>query len=243
MLAGPAEGGSTSPARPQPCAGSTEHTSRRACWHWPSGWPGGGRSLRPGMGDGGAEARHRAKVYCLNEDGQWDDRGTGHAAVQYLPVRLPGPVPRPAPLRPRPAARGASSRHRAPPLAVRQPAAGPSARAASAPCCWSSSELVSRAPDARRARQAEEAAFIVVLSEDDGASHLLQARVLMEDIYQRQQGTPAPCPLGAPAAAHLRAAAVPPASHRTACPASRRHHRLVERAGDRRRLCAELPRP
>ena len=73
------------------------------------------------MGDSGAEARHRAKVYCLNEDGQWDDRGTGHAAVQYMP--------------------------------------------------------------------AEEAAFIVVLSEEDGASHLLQARVLMEDIYQRQQDT------------------------------------------------------
>jgi protein phosphatase-4 regulatory subunit 3 len=71
--------------------------------------------------DTGAEARHRAKVYCLNEDGQWDDRGTGHAAVQYMP--------------------------------------------------------------------AEEAAFIVVLSEEDGASHLLQARVLMEDIYQRQQDT------------------------------------------------------
>ena len=30
------------------------------------------------------EARHRAKVYCLNDDGQWDDRGTGHAAVQYM---------------------------------------------------------------------------------------------------------------------------------------------------------------
>ena len=28
------------------------------------------------MGDSGVEARHRAKVYCLNEDGQWDDRGT-----------------------------------------------------------------------------------------------------------------------------------------------------------------------
>ena len=38
------------------------------------------------MGDSGAEARHRAKGYCLNEDGQWDDRGTGHAAVQYMPV-------------------------------------------------------------------------------------------------------------------------------------------------------------
>jgi len=30
------------------------------------------------MGDSGVEARHRAKVYCLNEDGQWDDRGRGN---------------------------------------------------------------------------------------------------------------------------------------------------------------------
>ena len=45
------------------------------------------------MGDSGAEARHRAKVYCLNEDGQWDDRGTGHAAVQYMPVSSPADRP------------------------------------------------------------------------------------------------------------------------------------------------------
>ena len=44
----------------------------------------------------GGEARHRAKVYCLNDEGQWDDRGTGHAAVQYVPVRpwLPPPCAR-----------------------------------------------------------------------------------------------------------------------------------------------------
>jgi len=34
----------------------------------------------------GMEVRHRAKVYCLNDEGQWDDRGTGHAAVQYMPA-------------------------------------------------------------------------------------------------------------------------------------------------------------
>ena len=45
------------------------------------------------MGDSGVEARHRAKVYCLNEDGQWDDRGTGHAAVQYMPVSSPADRP------------------------------------------------------------------------------------------------------------------------------------------------------
>mmetsp|Transcript_41571 Transcript_41571/g.69143 ORF Transcript_41571/g.69143 Transcript_41571/m.69143 type:complete len:821 (-) Transcript_41571:191-2653(-) len=73
------------------------------------------------MSEANDASRHRAKVYCLNENGQWDDRGTGHAAVQYSP--------------------------------------------------------------------AEEAAFVVVLSEDDGSSALLNARVHMEDIYQRQQET------------------------------------------------------
>lgn len=28
----------------------------------------------------------RVKVYCLSDDGKWDDRGTGHAAVDYLEV-------------------------------------------------------------------------------------------------------------------------------------------------------------
>ena len=32
-------------------------------------------------------------MYCLNEDGQWDDRGTGHAAVQYMPVSSPADRP------------------------------------------------------------------------------------------------------------------------------------------------------
>ena len=39
-------------------------------------------------GMSGENSRHRAKVYCLNDDGQWDDRGTGQAFIQYLPVRL-----------------------------------------------------------------------------------------------------------------------------------------------------------
>ena len=32
------------------------------------------------MGDSGVEARHRSKVYCLNEDGQWDDRVEAQAS-------------------------------------------------------------------------------------------------------------------------------------------------------------------
>jgi len=68
-----------------------------------------------------AEARHRAKVYCLNDDGKWDDRGTGHAAVQFMPLQA--------------------------------------------------------------------AAFIVVMSEEDTTSCLLQTRVHLQDIYQRQQDT------------------------------------------------------
>lgn len=73
------------------------------------------------MGSGASEARHRAKVYCLNEEGKWDDRGTGHAAVQFMPV--------------------------------------------------------------------EDAAFIVVMSEEDVSVCLLQTRVHLQDIYQRQQDT------------------------------------------------------
>lgn len=28
----------------------------------------------------------RVKVYRLNDDGKWDDQGTGHATVDYLEV-------------------------------------------------------------------------------------------------------------------------------------------------------------
>lgn len=28
----------------------------------------------------------RVKVYRLNEDGQWDDRGTGHVTMDYMEV-------------------------------------------------------------------------------------------------------------------------------------------------------------
>lgn len=31
----------------------------------------------------------RVKVYRLNEDGKWDDQGTGHVTVDYLEVLLP----------------------------------------------------------------------------------------------------------------------------------------------------------
>lgn len=30
---------------------------------------------------------HRVKVYRLNNDGLWDDKGTGHVSVEYLEVR------------------------------------------------------------------------------------------------------------------------------------------------------------
>ena len=28
----------------------------------------------------------RVKVYHLNEDGKWDDRGTGHVSIDYVEV-------------------------------------------------------------------------------------------------------------------------------------------------------------
>lgn len=30
---------------------------------------------------------HRVKLYKLNSQGLWDDKGTGHVALEYLPVR------------------------------------------------------------------------------------------------------------------------------------------------------------
>lgn len=31
---------------------------------------------------------HRVKVYKLNEEGTWDDTGTGHVNVEYIEVRI-----------------------------------------------------------------------------------------------------------------------------------------------------------
>lgn len=33
----------------------------------------------------------RVKVYLLNEEGFWDDRGTGHVTVEYVRVGAPAP--------------------------------------------------------------------------------------------------------------------------------------------------------
>ena len=44
------------------------------------------------MASGSEEAarnRTRAKVYCLNGEGQWDDRGTGHCQIMFMQVRAP----------------------------------------------------------------------------------------------------------------------------------------------------------
>lgn len=32
----------------------------------------------------------RVKVYRLNDDGKWDDQGTGHVTVDYLEVTITG---------------------------------------------------------------------------------------------------------------------------------------------------------
>jgi hypothetical protein len=30
---------------------------------------------------------HRVKLYKLNQQGLWDDKGTGHVGIEFLPVR------------------------------------------------------------------------------------------------------------------------------------------------------------
>jgi protein phosphatase 4 regulatory subunit 3 len=30
---------------------------------------------------------HRVKLYKLNQQGHWDDKGTGHVGIEFLPVR------------------------------------------------------------------------------------------------------------------------------------------------------------
>ena len=32
------------------------------------------------------ERLQRAKVYRLNDEGNWDDKGTGHVSIEYLEV-------------------------------------------------------------------------------------------------------------------------------------------------------------
>jgi hypothetical protein len=34
---------------------------------------------------------YRVKLYKLNSQGHWDDKGTGHVAVEFLPVRNSSP--------------------------------------------------------------------------------------------------------------------------------------------------------
>ena len=118
-------------------------------------------------------ARHRAKVYCLNANGNWDDRGTGHAAVQYSPVCDVCPPQPPAPYND----------------------CSATASAAGLPPTRGTRLMWAAALDS----QAEQAAFVVVISEDEGHQTLLQARVHMEDIYQRQQGVRPLAQSGSPA--------------------------------------------
>lgn len=34
----------------------------------------------------------RVKVYRLNRDGLWDDKGTGHVSMEYMEVYAPAPL-------------------------------------------------------------------------------------------------------------------------------------------------------
>jgi hypothetical protein len=35
------------------------------------------------------QGMHRVKLYKLNNQGLWDDKGTGHVGLEFLPVRSP----------------------------------------------------------------------------------------------------------------------------------------------------------
>ena len=117
----------------------------------------------------GENSRHRAKVYCLNDDGQWDDRGTGQAFIQYIPVStatLPS---------------HRSCCHNFLPRKRRPHASGSCSRG----LCLRPRALL--APPPLRAQEVE-TAFIMLMSEADGSS-LVKAKVHSEDVYQRQQDT------------------------------------------------------
>jgi hypothetical protein len=34
------------------------------------------------------QGMHRVKLYKLNNQGLWDDKGTGHVGLEFLPVRV-----------------------------------------------------------------------------------------------------------------------------------------------------------
>jgi protein phosphatase-4 regulatory subunit 3 len=40
----------------------------------------------PEKSQANASSMQRVKVYRLNDDGKWDDQGTGHVTVDYLEV-------------------------------------------------------------------------------------------------------------------------------------------------------------
>ena len=174
------------------------------------------------------DSRHRAKVYCLNSNGQWDDRGTGHAAVQYSLVRT---LTRGDPWR------GVAAASRLPAVLVGRARVGSwlcsSVARESAPGCAAAAGAAILAHAGRSRAQEDEAAFVVVVSEDDGSQVLLQARVHMEDIYQRQQGAALSC----------RRRRTLPLMHRPRALCLRhRDNCLLERARDGRGLRAELSR-
>jgi len=57
----------------------------------PSGGGGGGAGAGAAAGGGGlqaaAAAMHRVKVYRLNNEGSWLDKGTGFISLQYMEAR------------------------------------------------------------------------------------------------------------------------------------------------------------
>lgn len=139
------------------------------------------------MGEPGIQ---RVKVYRLNEEGLWDDKGTGHVSVELMEVRCRSTL---LPVR------GGNRRWRLA-RASHAPRDGPGLLAAARAARRRSRRqpptlppnLARAAPAAPPvpALQGNSSVGLVVMGEGEGARPLLIHRISKENQYQRQGGEP-----------------------------------------------------
>ena len=105
----------------------------------------------------------RVKVYKLNEDGLWDDKGTGHVSVEYMEVCV----------------RGAASYHIA-------AGAGPGCSWRGVVCASGPARLTRPLPSLRPEQKSDSVGLVVIGEEN--TSTLLIHRITRDTAYQRQGG-------------------------------------------------------